>query len=93
MRPDRYIVVLADNVDLLVRRMRDNVDPGIAAKKFRDRLAQCELHGGRARCETHGPDRLTQPVPYRGLSLFGLLQHLRRMAIEFATRIRHPKPS
>src|SRR5580704_15048067 len=92
MRPDRDIVVLADDVDVLVSRMRDDVDPGMADKKIRDHLAQRELHGGHARCEAHGADRFTQPMPYRGLRLFGLLQHLRRMAIEFAAGIGHPKP-
>src|SRR5580692_1498399 len=31
-------------------------------------------------------------MPYRGLGLFGLVQHFRRVAIEFASRVGHPQP-
>jgi hypothetical protein len=46
----------------------------MADKKIRDHLAQCELHGGHARCEAHGADWFTQQMPYRGLGLFGLTE-------------------
>ena len=72
MSSDCDIVVLADDVDILVGRMRDDIDLGIADEKVRHDIAHRELHGGHGRRATHGAGRFIEPMADRGLSLFGL---------------------
>ena len=93
MGSDRNVVVLADDVDILIGRMRDDIDLGIADEKVCHDTAHCELHGGHGRCAAHGAGWFIQSVAYSGLSQFGLTQHRHRMAIEFPAGIGHPEPT
>jgi nicotinamidase-related amidase len=45
MGSDRDIVIFADNVDILVGGMRDDIDLGIAEEKVRHDIAHRKLHG------------------------------------------------
>ncbi len=54
MGSDRDVVILADDVDVLVGRMREDVDLGIANEKVGHDIAQRELHGGHGCGTTHG---------------------------------------
>ncbi len=83
MRSDRNVEILADDVDILVGRVRDDIDLWIADEKVCHETAHCELHGGHSRGAAHGADRFIQPMAYRRLSQFGLTQHYHRVAVEF----------
>src|SRR5215471_11052093 len=76
-------VVLADDVDILVGRMRDNIDLGVPDEKVRHDVAHRELHGCDCRGAADGTGRFTQAMADDGLSQLGLAQHRRRVAIEF----------
>ena len=58
MRSDRNVEILADDVDILVSRMRDDIDLWIADEKVCHETAHCELHGGHSRGAAHGASRL-----------------------------------
>jgi hypothetical protein len=92
MGPDRNVVVLADDIDILVSRMRNETDFRIAAEKVWYEVAHCELHRGNGRSATHGARRFGQPMAYRGLSQFRLTQHQHRVAIKFFAGICHSEP-
>ncbi len=62
MGSDRDVVILADDVDILVRRMRDDIDLGIADEKVRENIAHRKLHGGDGRGAAHGACRFIQSV-------------------------------
>ena len=82
MGSDRDIVILTDDVDILVGRMRDDIDLGIAEEKVRQHVAHCELHGGDRRCASHGADWFDQAMPDGGLGVLGFTQHHHGVAIE-----------
>ena len=92
MGSDRDIVILADDVDMLVGRMRNDIDLRIAQQKARHHVAHRELQGRHGRGAAHGPARFMEPMAYGGLGQFGLTQHHHRMAIEFLAGIGHPEP-
>ena len=89
----RDIVILADDVDKLVSRMRDDIDLWIADEKVCHDTAQCELHGGRSRCAAHGAGRFIQSLSYSALSQFGLTEHHHRVAVELSPSIGHGDPT
>src|ERR1700730_12633077 len=93
VRSDRNVEILADDIDILVSRMRDDIDLWIADKKVRHETAHCELHGGHSCGAAHGAGWFIQPMAYRRLGQFGLTQHRHRVAIEFPSGIGHPKPT
>ncbi len=88
----RDIVILADDVDKLVSRMRDDIDLRIADEKVCHDTAQCELHRRRSRCAAHGAGRFIQSMAYSALGQFGLTQHHHRVAIELSPSIGHVQP-
>ena len=65
MGSDRNVVILADDIDILVGRMRDDIDLGIPDKKIRHDIAHRELHGGHGRGAAHGAGRFSKPVAYK----------------------------
>jgi hypothetical protein len=92
MGSDRNVVILADDIDILVSRMRNDMDLRIAEEKVWHDIAHCELHSGHGRSATHGALRFIQPMAYGGLSQFRLTQHQHRVAIEFFAGICHSEP-
>ncbi len=92
MGSDRNVVILAHDIDILVGRMRDDIDLGIAQEKVRHDIAHRELHGGHGCGAAHRAGRFIQPMAYGGLSQFGLTRHHHRVAIEFLASIGHPEP-
>src|SRR5580692_3438728 len=93
MRPDSDVEILADDVNKLVNRMRDDIDVWIADKKVRQEIAHCELHRGYGCGAAQGAGGFIQSMSYRALSQFGLPQHRHRVAIEFVAGIGHPEPA
>jgi hypothetical protein len=53
--------MLADDIDILVGRMRDDIDLGIAEKEIRNDFAHCELHGGHGRGAANGAGCRSHP--------------------------------
>jgi hypothetical protein len=92
MGSHRDIGVLPDDVDILVGRMRDDIDLGIADEKVRHDAAHRELHRRHARGAANDAGRFAQPMAYGGLGLFGLTQHRHCVAIELLARVGHPEP-
>ena len=64
MGSNRDVVILADDIDILVGRMRDDVDLGIAYEKVGHHVAHRELHGGHGCGATYGAGRFIQPMAY-----------------------------
>jgi len=93
MGSDRDIVILAHDIDVLVRRMRDDIDLRIAVEKFRHDIAHRELHGRDRGLAADGTGGFTQPVTYGCLSQFGLAQHHHRVAIELPSGVGHSEPT
>jgi len=60
MRPDRDVVALADQVDELVRRVRNDGHLGVLGEEARHDLADRELHRRDARCAPDRPARFAQ---------------------------------
>ena len=56
MGSDRNVVILADDIDILVSRMRNNMDLRIAEKKVWHDIAHRE-YSGHGRSATHGAHR------------------------------------
>jgi hypothetical protein len=92
MGSERDVVVVGDNIDILVGRMRNDIDLRIAEEKGGQNFAHGELHGGHRRRATHRAPRFMQPVAYGGLGQFRLAQHQHRVAVEFFAGIRHSEP-
>src|SRR6516165_6226181 len=92
MSSNRDVVVLADDIDILVGRVRDYVDLGITYEKVRHHIAHCELYGGHGRGAAHGAGRFIQPMAYGGLSQFGLTQHHNCVAVEFLPGVSDREP-
>ena len=93
MGSDGDVVILGDDVDILVARMRDEIDLGMAAEKLRHDIAHGELHCGHGCSAAHGTDRFLEPMAYGGLRRLGLAQHHHRVTIKFLAGISHPKLS
>jgi hypothetical protein len=92
MGSDRDVVIFADDVDIPVGRVRDDIDLGIADEKVRQDIAHSELHGCHGYRAAHGAGRFIEPMADRGQRLFGLPQHHHRVAMEFLTGVGHPEP-
>ena len=92
MGSNRDVVILADDIDILVGRVRNYVDLGITYEKVRHHIAHCELHGGHGRGAAYCAGRFIQPMAYGGLSQFGLTQHHHCVAIEFLAGVRDCEP-
>jgi len=92
MGSNRDVVILADDIDILVGRMRDDVDLGIAYEKVGHHVAHRKLHGGHGRGAAYCAGRFIQPMAYGGLSQFGLTQHHHCVAIEFLAGVRDCEP-
>jgi hypothetical protein len=93
VRSDCNVEIIADNVDVFVARMRDNVYLRIPDKEVSQETAHRELHCRDGRCATHRAGWFIQPVPDSGLSLFGLTQHRDRMPVEFPVGVGHSEPA
>src|ERR1700733_8989808 len=89
MGSDSDIVIFADDVDVPVGRMRDDIDLRIANEKVREYVAYRELHRGHARRAAHRARRFSQPTPNGTFGESGITQHHYRVPIEFLTGIRH----
>jgi len=92
MGSDRDVVILADDVDILVGRMCNDIDLGIADEKVRRDIAHGKLQGRHGRSEAHGAGRFMEPMAYGGLRHFGLTQHRHCVTIEFRADVGHPEP-
>jgi len=92
MGSHRDVVILPDDVDILVGRMCNDIDLGIADEKVRHDVAHRELHGGETRGATHDASRFAQPMACGSLSQLSLTQHRHRVAIEFLSGVSHPEP-
>ena len=68
MGSDRNVVILAHDIDILVSRMRNDMDLRIAEEKVWHDIAHCELHSGHGRSATHGALRFIQPMAIRARS-------------------------
>ncbi len=93
MRANGDVEVLADDVDGLVRSMRDDVDLRIADKEIRNHVAHRELRRGDSRGEPHRSQRFREALAHRGLGLFGLLQHRDGVPTKLAARFGHSEAS
>jgi hypothetical protein len=65
MGSDRDIVALADYVDILVGRLRDNIDVGTASEKVRHDVAHRELRGSDGGGAADGASRFTHEATGR----------------------------
>lgn len=92
MGSDRDVVILADDIDVPVGCMCDDIDLRIAEEKVRHDIAHRELHGGHCRGAAHRAGRFSQPMANGALRQFGVVQHHHRVAIEFFTGIGHREP-
>jgi hypothetical protein len=68
MGPDRDVVILADDVDILIGRARDDIDVGIADKKVRHDIANGKLQGPAAGVELAAG--VWFPEPVREMTIF-----------------------
>jgi hypothetical protein len=72
MGSDGDVVILADDIDILVGRMGNDIDLGISDEEVRHDIAHRELHGGHCRGAAHCAARFDQPMANGGLGQFGL---------------------
>ena len=92
MDSDCDVVILADDIDVPVGCMRDDIDLRIANEKVRQDVAYRELHRGHGRRAAHRARRFSQPMPNGAFGKFGITQHHNRVPIEFLTGVGHREP-
>ncbi len=88
VRPDRQVIVLADDVDVAVGRVLHDADLRIAVDEGGQDLLYGELGCRNRRGEADRPARLRQALADRPLGRVGPREHGHRVAIEFAAHIR-----
>ena len=92
MGSDRDVVILADDIDVPVGCMCDDVDLWVKHEEVRQDIAHRELHRGHRRRAAHRTDRFSEPTADGVLGEFGVTQHHDRVAIEFLTGVGHREP-
>ncbi len=72
MCSNRNVIVFADDINILVSGMRNDLDLRILEEKGGHDIAHGELHGGHGCSATDSAIRFVQSMTYGGLSEFRL---------------------